>query len=66
MEKAKLVSAEQLGFEEVSEDWVVLQINNERYVMDMDTLYDLAFRSAAFLAYFEGREASPCRPHVLN
>ncbi len=66
MEKAKLVEAEQLAFEVVSEDWVVLQMNQERYLMSTDTLYDLAFRSAAFLAFLEERDFSPKCSLTLN
>lgn len=64
MKTSKFIEAEQIAFEEVTTDWVALKLGDEKFVIDMDTLYDLAFRSAAFLSYLEGREeqqaACPC------
>lgn len=61
MKTSKFIEAEQIAFEEVTADWVSLKLGDEKFVIDMDTLYDLAFRSAAFLAYLEQQEEqSPC------
>ncbi|UOF01115.1 hypothetical protein [Bdellovibrio reynosensis] len=54
--KTKFVEAENIAFEEVAENLVSMKLNDEKFVFDMDTLYDLAFRSAAFLAFLEGKE----------
>ncbi|WP_295904935.1 hypothetical protein [uncultured Bdellovibrio sp.] len=56
MKTSKFIEAEQIAFEEVTTDWVALKLGDEKFVIDVDTLYDLAFRSAAFLSYLEGRE----------
>ncbi|NUN05468.1 MAG: hypothetical protein HUU57_06885 [Bdellovibrio sp.] len=56
MKTAKIIAAEQIAFEEVTEEFVALKLHDEKFVIDMDTLYDLAFRSAAFLAFLEERE----------
>ena len=58
MKNAKFIKEEDVGFEEVSENWVALKFGNEKFVMDMDTLIDLSFRCASFLAYLEGKEES--------
>ena len=51
-----MIEAEQIGFEELGEDLVAVKMADQKFVIDMDTLYDLAFRCAAFLAYIENRE----------
>lgn len=56
MEKSKFIEAEQIAFEEVSEDWVAVKFGDEKYVIDVDTLFDLSFRCASFLAYLEKQE----------
>lgn len=56
MKATKFVEAENIAFEEISESLVSLKLNEEKFVIDMDTLYDLAFRSAAFLAFLENKE----------
>lgn len=56
MKTSKLIAAEQIAFEEVTEEFVALKLNDEKFVINMDTLCDLAFRSAAFLAFLEEKE----------
>ncbi|KYG62074.1 hypothetical protein [Bdellovibrio bacteriovorus] len=56
MKNSKFIEAEQIAFEEISDSYAALKLGEEKFVIDMDTLYDLAFRSAAFLAYLENRE----------
>lgn len=56
MKTSKFIEAEQIAFEEITESWVAVKFGDEKFVIDMDTLYDLAFRSASFLAYLESRE----------
>lgn len=56
MKQVKMIEAEQIGFEELGEDLVSVNMADQKFVIDMDTLYDLAFRCAAFLAYIENRE----------
>lgn len=53
---AKLLDAEAIGFDEVGEQWLSLNLGGEKYVMDLDTLIDLSFRCASFLAYLESKE----------
>ncbi len=61
MKKATFIEAEQIGFEEIDNDLVALKLADEKFLIDLDTFYDLAFRCAAFLAHIESRqeEASP-------
>ncbi len=56
MKASKFIKAEQIGFDEITNDWVAVKFGDEKFVIDMDTLYDLVFRSASFLAYLENRE----------
>lgn len=56
MKKVKLIEADEISFDEISENLVSLNMKDEKFVIDMDTLYDLAFRCASFLAYLENRE----------
>nr|BFD68244.1 hypothetical protein HAGR004_32660 [Bdellovibrio sp. HAGR004] len=56
MKTSKFIEAEQIAFEEITENWVAVKFGDEKFVIDMDTLYDLTFRSASFLAYLESRE----------
>lgn len=56
MKTSKFIEAEQIAFEEITESWVAVKFGDEKFVIDMDTLYDLAFRSASFLAYLEAQE----------
>lgn len=53
---AKLLDAEAIGFDEVGEEWLSLNLGGEKYVMDLDTLIDLSFRCTSFLAYLENKE----------
>ncbi|KHD89550.1 MAG: hypothetical protein OM95_02930 [Bdellovibrio sp. ArHS] len=55
MKKAKFVKAEQIAFEEVSDSYAAIKFGDEKFVIDMDTLYDLTFRAAAFLTHLEER-----------
>ena len=57
MKTSKFIEADQIAFEEIAESWVAVKFGEEKFVIDMDALYDLAFRSASFLAYLESREA---------
>ncbi|UXR64513.1 hypothetical protein EZJ49_15700 [Bdellovibrio bacteriovorus] len=56
MKTSKFIEAEQIAFEEITESWVAVKFGDDKFVIDMDTLYDLAFRSASFLAYLEAQE----------
>ncbi|WII72903.1 hypothetical protein QJS83_03335 [Bdellovibrio sp. 22V] len=56
MKTTKFIEAEQIAFEEVSENWVAVKFGEEKYVIDVDTLFDLSFRCASFLAYLENQE----------
>ncbi|WP_413290268.1 hypothetical protein [Bdellovibrio sp. HCB337] len=56
MKKSQFIKEEEISFEELSENWVSLKFGNDRFVMDTDTLIDLSFRCASFLAYLEGKE----------
>lgn len=60
MKTAKFIEAEEIAFEEVSDDWVALKLGEEKFVIDMDTLFDLAFRSAAFLSFLENQPCASC------
>lgn len=53
---SQFIEAEQIAFEEVSDNWVALKLGDEKFVMDLDTLTDLTFRCASFLAYLESKE----------
>ncbi len=56
MKKATFIEAEQIGFEEIDNDLVALKLADEKFLIDVDTFYDLAFRCAAFLAHIESRQ----------
>ena len=56
MKNTKFLDAEEIVLEEVNNEWVSVTMAGEKYVMDMDTLYDLSFRFASFLAFLESRE----------
>lgn len=56
MKKVTFIEAEQIGFEEIDNDLVAIKMGDEKFMIDSDTLYDLAFRCAAFLAHIESRE----------
>ena len=56
MKKVTFIEAEQIGFEEIDKDLVAIKMADEKFMINMDTLYDLAFRCASFLAYLENRE----------
>ena len=56
MKKVSFIEAEQIGFEEIDNDLVAIKMADEKFMIDVDTLYDLAFRCAAFLAHIESRE----------
>jgi hypothetical protein len=53
---AKLLEAEEIGFGEVGDEWLSLNLGGEKYVMDLDTLIDLSFRCTSFLSYLENKE----------
>ena len=55
MKQYKFIEAEQIGLEELSENLVSLKMGEEKLLIDTDTLYDMAFRFAAFLTYLENR-----------
>lgn len=56
MKSTKFLDAEEIALEEVNNEWVSVTLAGEKYVFDMDTLYDISFRFASFLAYLEQRE----------
>lgn len=56
MKKTKVTEAEEISFEEISAEWIALKMGAEKFVMDTDTLIDLSFRCASFLAYLEHKE----------
>ncbi len=56
MKNTKFLDAEEIALEEVNNEWVSVTMAGEKYVFDMDTLYDISFRFASFLAYLEQRE----------
>lgn len=64
--KPKFVKAEQIAFEEVSPEFVTLNIGDEKYLIELDTLCDLAFRSAAFLSYIENEQESRDASSILH
>ncbi|WP_415063375.1 hypothetical protein [Bdellovibrio sp.] len=66
MKKAQFVEANQIGFEELTENLVVLNLNGEKFVMDTDTMIDLTFRCAAFLTYLEGKEKREVSEHCFH
>lgn len=53
---SRLVEAEDISLEEVSDNWVSVGMGSEKFVIDMDTLYDLSFRFASFLAFLESKQ----------
>lgn len=53
---SRLVEAEDISLEEISDNWVSVGLGAEKFVIDMDTLYDLSFRFAAFLAFLENKQ----------
>ncbi|WP_374033882.1 hypothetical protein ACES2I_14730 [Bdellovibrio bacteriovorus] len=56
MKTTKFIEAEQIAFEEVAENWVSVKFGDEKFVIDVDTLFDLSFRCASFLAQVEAKE----------
>ncbi|AHI06778.1 hypothetical protein BDW_11390 [Bdellovibrio bacteriovorus W] len=55
MKTTKLLDTEQIVFQEVSTEWISLELAGERFVLDVDTLHELAFRSASFLSLIESQ-----------
>lgn len=55
MKTTKLLDTEQIVFQEVSTEWISLELAGERFVLDIDTLHELAFRSASFLSLLESQ-----------
>lgn len=55
---AKILDAETIGFDEVGDEWLSLNLGGEKYVMDLDNLIDLSFRCASFVAFLESKEES--------
>ena len=53
---SRLLEAEDISLDEISDNWVSVGLGAEKFVIDMDTLYDLSFRFAAFLAYLENKQ----------
>jgi hypothetical protein len=62
MKKVTFIEAEQIGFEEIDNDLVALKLADEKFLIDVDTFYDLAFRCAAFLAHIESRPEEEATP----
>lgn len=56
MKTTKFIEADQIAFEEVAENWISVKFGDEKYVIDVDTLFDLSFRCASFLALVESKE----------
>ena len=64
MKQYQFVEAEQIGLEEISENLVSLKMGEEKFLIDTDTLYDLAFLFASFMSYLENRpEEEPTELH---
>ena len=55
MKQYQFVEAEQIGLEEISENLVSLKMGDDKFLIDTDTLYDLAFRFASLLSHLENR-----------
>jgi hypothetical protein len=53
---SRLIEAEDISLDEISDNWVSVGLGAEKFVIDMDTLYDLSFRFAAFLAFLESKQ----------
>lgn len=69
MKNTKFLDAEEIALEEVSDEWISVTLAGEKFVMDVDTLYDISFRFAALLAHIERREEDACeenRPYCLR
>lgn len=70
MKTSKFIEAEQIAFEEVADNWVAVKFGDEKFVIDVDTLFDLSFRCASFLAQVESQEeqrvCSSCSVDLLN
>lgn len=56
MKNTKFLEAEEIALEEVNNEFVSVTMAGEKYVFDKDTLYDISFRFASFLAYLEQKE----------
>ncbi|MNK11895.1 hypothetical protein D3C87_299460 [compost metagenome] len=66
MKKMSFIEAEQIGLEEISENLVSIKMGEEKFLIDMDTLYDVAFRCASFLAYLENREDEQAQETLIH
>ena len=53
---SRLIEAEDISLDEISDNWISVGLGAEKFVIDMDTLYDLSFRFAAFLAFLENKQ----------
>jgi len=53
---SRFIEAEDISLDEISDNWVSVGLGAEKFVIDMDTLYDLSFRFAAFLAFLENKQ----------
>lgn len=56
MKSAKLIEAEEIALEELTENCVSVKFGDQKFVIDVDTLFDLSFRCASFLAFLEHKE----------
>ena len=64
MKSTKFLDAEEIALEEVNDEWVSVTMAGEKFVMDVDTLYDISFRFASLLVHLEQKQeevASYCR-----
>lgn len=56
MKNAKFLEAEEISLDEVNGEFVTVKLAGEKFVIDVDTLYDMSFRFAEMLAKIESRE----------
>jgi hypothetical protein len=66
MGQYKFIEADEIGLEEISENLVSIKMGEEKVLIDTDTLYDLAFRFAAFLTYLENKPEPEARPRTQS
>jgi hypothetical protein len=56
MKNVKFLEAEEISLDEVNGEFVSVKLAGEKFVIDVDTLYDMSFRFAEMLAKIESRE----------
>ncbi len=48
-----LLDEQDIQFNQISSDWVSLNIQGQKFILDLDTLYDVAIKAAKALAETE-------------